>query len=248
MSTVTGWRLLRQNLALNKRALALVLFWSAVGSLPALLSGLLVAAALNHGFLIGRPTVGLACLGALVPLFGLAAFATCRLYPWCALVVEGARNNLVTTVAVGALGPEMTLSASGGRSVARGVEQVEVVRNLLAALSRSLRQLVMPIVAAVIGLAVLSPIVAAAVAPLVLLSIALYVKVVRRLAARQRAVAIADEQLAEQAAAVFAGMRDVTAHGAGEWATTRLVSAAESSAAASSAVAEANTARALWSR
>ncbi len=245
MSTVTGWGLLRRNLALNKRALALVLFWSAVGSLPALLSGLLVAAALNHGFLVGRAAVGLAYLGALVPLFGLAAFATCRLYPWCADVVEGVRNNLVTTVAAGAMGPEVTLSASGGRSVARAVEQVEVVRNLLAALARSLRQLVMPIVAAVIGLAVLSPIVAATVAPLVLLSIALYARVVRRVAIRQRTVAIADEQLAEQAAAVFAGMRDVTANGAGDWAASRLVSAAESSAAASSALAGANTARAL---
>ena len=44
---------------------------------------------------------------------------------------------------------------------------------------------------------------------------------------------------------MFAGMRDVTAHGAGEWATTRLVGAAKTSAAATSAVAKANTARAL---
>ena len=37
-----------------------------VASLPALLSGLLIAAALNHGFLVGDTTgVGLACLGAL---------------------------------------------------------------------------------------------------------------------------------------------------------------------------------------
>ena len=216
-----------------------------VASLPALLSGLLIAAALNHGFLVGDTTVGLACLGALIPLFGLSAFATCRLFPWCAEVVEGVRDNLVTTVATGAITSSTEFSASGGRNVARCVEQVEVVRNLLAALSRSLRQLVMPIVAALIGLAVLSPILAAVVAPPVLLSMALYVRVVRRVAARQRAGAIADEQLAEQGAAVFAGMRDVTAHGAGEWATTRLVGAAKTSAAATSAVAKANTARAL---
>jgi ABC-type multidrug transport system fused ATPase/permease subunit len=245
MSTIAGWRLVRRNLAEHKRALARVLFWSALGSLPALLSGLLIAAALNHGFLVGKPGVGLACLGALVPLFGIAAFATCRLFPWCADVVEGVRNSLVTTVATGALASGSDFSSSGGRNVSRCVEQVEVVRNLLGALSRSLRQLLMPIVAAVIGLAVLSPVLAAAVAPLVLMSMVLYARLVRRVATSQRAAAIADEQLAEQAAAVFTGMRDVTAHGAGDWATTRLVGAAATSAAAASAVAKANTARAL---
>ncbi len=245
MSTSIGWRLIGRNLAVHKGAVARALLWSGVASLPALLSGLLIAAALNHGFLVGDTTVGLACLGALIPLFGLSAFATCRLFPWCAEVVEGVRDNLVTTVATGAITSSTEFSASGGRNVARCVEQVEVVRNLLAALARSLRQLVMPIVAALIGLAVLSPILAAVVAPPVLLSMALYVRVVRRVAARQRAGAIADEQLAEQGAAVFAGMRDVTAHGAGEWATTRLVGAAKTSAAATSAVAKANTARAL---
>ena len=44
---------------------------------------------------------------------------------------------------------------------------------------------------------------------------------------------------------MFAGMRDVTARGAGEWATSRLVAAAGTSAAAASAVAKANTARAV---
>ena len=245
MSTIAGWRLIWRELSLHKRELSRVLLWSALGSLPALLSGLLIATALNDGFLVGDPAVGLACLGALVPLFGLSAFATCRLFPWCADVVEGVRNHLVTTVVTGAVSSSTEFSASGGRNVSRCVEQVEVVRNLLAAFARSLRQLVMPIVAAIIGLAVLSPILAAVVAPPVLLSMAFYVRVVRRVAARQRAAAIADEQLAEQAAAVFAGMRDVTAHGAGDWATTRLVCAAATSAATASAVARANTARAL---
>ena len=245
MNTGNGWRLIWRNLAAYKRAVLRVLWWSAVGSLPALVSGLLIAEALNEGFLVARPTVGFAYLGVLVLLFGISAFATCRLYPWCAQVVEGTRNDLVTTVATKALTSNLDFNASGGRSVSRGVEQVETVRNLLGALSRSLRQLVMPIVAAVIGLAVLSPIVAAVVAPLVLLSMALYLRVVRQVAARQRAAAIADEQLAEQAAAVFVGMRDVTAHGAGEWATSRLVTAASTSAAAASDLARANTARSL---
>jgi ATP-binding cassette, subfamily C, bacterial len=245
VSTIAGWRLIWRNLALYKRALSRILLWSALGSLPALLSGLLIAAALDHGFLVGDPVAGLVCLGALVPLFGISAFATCRLFPWCADVVEGVRNNLVATVAAGALSSATEFSASGGRNVSRCVEQVEVVRNLLAALSRSLRQLVMPIVAAVFGLAVLSPILAAAVAPLVLMSMVLYARTVRRVAARQRAAAMADEQLAEQAASVFNGIRDVTAHGAAEWATTRLVGAAATSAAAASSVAKANTARAL---
>jgi ABC-type multidrug transport system fused ATPase/permease subunit len=245
VNTAPGWRLIWRNLAPRKRAVRRVLWWSALGSLPALLSGVLIADALNHGFLIGNPAVGFACLGILVLLFGLSAFATCRLYPWCAEVVEGVRNDLVTTVAATAVTSELDFSASGGRSVSRGVEQVEMVRNLLGALSRSLRQLVMPLVGAVIGLALLSPILAAVVAPLVLMSLALYLRLVRRVAARQRAAAIADEQLAEQAAAVFAGARDVTAHGAADWATSRLATAASASAAAASAVARANTARSL---
>ena len=244
-TTLIGWRLIWRNLAQYKRAVLRVLLWSGVGSLPALFSGLLIAAALNHGFLAGHTAAGLAYLAALVPLFGLSAFATIRLYPWCADVVEGVRNNLVTTVAAGALTSDLDFNASGGRSVSRCVEQVEVVRNLLAALARSLRQLALPVVAAVVGLAVLSPILAAAVAPLVLMAMALYVRVVRRVAARQRAAAMADEHLAEQAAAVFAGLRDVTAHGAGDWATARVVSSAAASASAASALAKANTARTL---
>ncbi len=244
-TTLIGWRLIWRNLAQYKRAVLRVLLWSGVGSLPALFSGLLIAAALNHGFLTGHTAAGLAYLAALIPLFGLSAFATIRLYPWCADVVEGVRNNLVTTVAAGALTSDLDFNASGGRSVSRCVEQVEVVRNLLAALARSLRQLALPVVAAVVGLAVLSPIVAAAVAPLVLMAMALYVRVVRRVAARQRAATMADEHLAEQAAAVFAGLRDVTAHGAGDWATARVVSSAAASASAASALAKANTARTL---
>ena len=244
-TTLPGWRLIWRNLAQYKRAVLRVLLWSGVGSLPALFSGLLIAAALNQGFLAGHTAAGLAYLAALVPLFGLSAFATIRLYPWCADVVEGVRNRLVTTVAAGALTSDLGFNASGGRSVSRCVEQVEVVRNLLAALARSLRQLALPVVAAVVGLAVLSPILAAAVAPLVLMAMALYVRVVRRVAARQRAAAMADEHLAEQAAAVFAGLRDVTAHGAGDWATARVVSSAAASASAASALAKANTARTL---
>ena len=144
-----------------------------MGSLPALLSGVLIANALNHGFLVANPARGLAYLGALVAVRVICV----RDLPPVPLVRpgrRGVRNDLVTTVAAGALASDLEFDASGGRSVSRCVEQVEVVRNLLAALSRSLRQLVMPVVAAVIGLAVLSPIVAAAVAPLVLMSMALY--------------------------------------------------------------------------
>ena len=55
MSVATGGRLLRHHLRPQRKALWQVAGWSAVEAVPAFLSGLLVANAVDRGFLADQP-------------------------------------------------------------------------------------------------------------------------------------------------------------------------------------------------
>ena len=161
MRTRPGLRLLVAALAGQRRTLVRAAGWSAIEGLPTLLSGLLVARALRSGFLQGSVPVGLAWLGLWLAAAAVAAFATTRLYPLLADVVEPARDTLVRGVVSGTLSravagstaPAGSLASAGG-GVAQAVQQVDTVRNLLSAILRSLRQIAIPIVTAALGLLV----------------------------------------------------------------------------------------------
>ncbi|MFD0572784.1 hypothetical protein ACFQ0T_30580 [Kitasatospora gansuensis] len=56
MNRSPGWALLRTQLATTRTALVRVLVWSAAEALPSLLSGLLIAAATDRGFLACPPS------------------------------------------------------------------------------------------------------------------------------------------------------------------------------------------------
>ncbi|MFG1942829.1 ATP-binding cassette domain-containing protein [Nonomuraea sp. NPDC048826] len=210
-----GWRLLTGELARRRRALTFLAGWSVVESLPVLLSGIAVAEALDQGFLAGRPLTGLGWLGLLGLAMAVQALATRNTFPWLADIVEPVRDALVRRVVTAALHRAVQEDRTGdGSVVARLGVQTETVRNLVAALLRTLRPTVASLVAALAGLVALAPVVAAITLPLVALSLGLFAWLTRVLAVRQRELILAGETLAREATGVFEGLRDVVACGA----------------------------------
>jgi ABC-type multidrug transport system fused ATPase/permease subunit len=236
---------LRGHLGAERAALVRAAGWATIEALPAFSSGLLVAAALDRGFLAGRALEGLAWLAALGAASALAAFATWRMYPLLGRAVETTRDGLLRDVVTGSLVVAVRTQGTAGASVAQVTEQVETVRNLLGALLRSLRQLLTPLVATLAGLTLMAPVLAAVVAIPALLALAIYIRAARGLLARERAVVEAREAVASAAATVFDGVRDVVVCAAEERASATVAGPIEQEASTTRALARANTLRTL---
>ncbi|MBG0831216.1 ABC transporter ATP-binding protein [Planomonospora sp. ID67723] len=241
----SGWRLLPALLRPRRRPLAAAAAWSLVEAVPALLSGLLVATALDRGFLAGRPGAGLAWLGLLGFTMLFRAAAMRMMFPCLAAVVEPLRDDLVRAL----VAATVTRAAGGAvpdpAAVTRLTEQVETVRNLVSALLRSARTLGTSLLAALGGLLILSPLVAAAVAVPVAAALAVFARLLPVLLARQRALILADEDLTARATPILGGLRDIAACGARAQAQAEVESAVAAQAAAIRALAWAGTSRRL---
>ncbi|SEF97635.1 ATP-binding cassette, subfamily C [Nonomuraea solani] len=239
-----GWRLLTGELARRRRAIAFLAGWSVVESLPALLSGIAVAGALDRGFLAGRPLIGLGWLGVLGLAMVVQALATRNTFPWLAAIVEPLRDALVRMVVTTALRRAVEGGERGdGSVVARICGQTEAVRNLVAALLRTLRPTVASLVLALAGLVALAPIVAAIAVPLILTSLALFAWLSRALAVRQREMILAEETMARTVTDVVEGLRDVVACGAAGTARDLVDRAVMAEARAALAMARTSSAR-----
>ncbi|MDQ3717160.1 MAG: ABC transporter ATP-binding protein/permease [Actinomycetota bacterium] len=191
--------------------------WSLLEALPALLSGILVALAVDEGFLAGRLGVGFGWLGLLAISVVLGAWGTRQTLSRLADVVEPFRDDLVTGVVTGALSESTQRGArppSG--DVARLTQQVEIVREAYAAVLIVVQQFVVVTVGALIGLVTLAPAVLPLVIPPLAVALGLFTLVLRRMANQQRASILADECIAETAAIVGAGLRDIAACGGQE--------------------------------
>jgi ABC-type multidrug transport system fused ATPase/permease subunit len=215
VSLLAGGRLLCRHLRPQRRALGHLAAWSAVEAVPAFLSGLLVANALDQGFLSGHPLVGFGYLAVLALLWVIGALGTRHAYPWLAATIEPLRDSLVTAVVTASLtrvlrGEEQ----ANGSSVSQATVQVEMVRALLSSLLRNARQMISTSVAAIGGLAVLSPLLALVVASFVVLALAGFALLLRVLVVRYRAVVLCGEQIGVVAAPAVEGMRDVVAYAA----------------------------------
>jgi ABC-type multidrug transport system fused ATPase/permease subunit len=204
----TGYTLLRGELRARRGAIVRIVLWSVVESLPSLLSGLVVAAAVDH-FLARDILVGLGVLAVLLAAAVVGAMAARQLYPWLAAVVEPVRDAFVTAVVDGAVAAATTSPGKPDTAgVARLTEQVQSVRNILFALLRTMRQIVFTFVAALAGLALLAPAAALVSGLLVTLSLALLALLLPGLAVRRKAVLLAEEEVARRAGTAFGGIRD----------------------------------------
>lgn len=239
-----GWRLLGLELMGQRRALVRVAAWSLPESLPALLSGWLVARALDHGFLAHRPWAGVGWLAILGVALTGKAVATRMSFPWLSATVEPLRDSLVRALVDSTL---RRAAASSGRpdtsSMAQLTSQIEMTRQLTSALIRTLRPLAFSLIAAIAGMAVLSPDIPAIVLPPLLLALLLYGASIRSLSGRRTFMVAAAEITAKEAGAVLAGLRDVIACGAQERAAGAAGAAIDVQARAVRAVAWADSVR-----
>ena len=107
-----GWRMLGRELARQRGALVRVAAWSVPEALPALLSGWLIARALDGGFLAHRPWTGLGWLGVLALILLVKAVATRMSFPWLCATIEPLRDSIVGTLVASTL---RRAAASAGR-------------------------------------------------------------------------------------------------------------------------------------
>jgi ABC-type multidrug transport system fused ATPase/permease subunit len=191
--------------------------WSLVEALPAFLSGLLVARAIDEGFLAGRTSTGFAWLGLLALSVLAGGWATRQAFLRLAEIVEPFRDELVTRTVDGSLRRSTATGAvPDSAGVARLTQQVEIVREAYASVLLVVQGFVVTAVGALLGLLTLAPLVLVLVVPPLVIGLALFTLALPGMAARQRASILADERIAETASTVAGGMRDVAACGAEE--------------------------------
>lgn len=244
MTLTAGTRLLRRHLRPQRRALSRLAAWSAVEAVPFFFSGLLIASAIDRGFLPGRPLVGFGYLAVLALLWAIGAVGTRQAYPWLAATIEPLRDSLITTVITASLTRALRgAEQASGSSVSQATVQVETVRALLSSLLRNTRQMLAVTAAAIGGLAVLSPLLAAVVASFVVLALAGFTLLLRLLVVRYRAVVLCGEQIGVVGAPVVEGMRDVVAYAAEARAAREVGVAIDAEAAALRAFARASVLR-----
>lgn len=193
-------------------ALALV-GWSLPEALPAALSGVVVANAVDRGFLAGRPVLGLVWLGSLLLVSSVGAAGTRMVFRRLGDLAEPFRDDLVRRVVGGALRNGAAGEPDHG-ALARLTRQVEIVRDTYAGLVIVIRGFVVTVVGVVVGLLSVAPVVALLILPPFLLGLVGFVATLGLAAARQRTSVLADERLSAAAGQVFAGVRDVVACGA----------------------------------
>jgi ABC-type multidrug transport system fused ATPase/permease subunit len=239
-----GWRMLARELAMQRGALARIAAWSVPESLPALTSGLVVARALDSGFLAHHPWTGTGWLAALALLLVAKAVATRMGFPWLCATIEPLRDSLVRTVVTSTLRRAATSTHQpDASSMAQLTSQVEMTRQLSSALIRTLRPLAFSLIAAVVGMALLSPAVLALVLVPLVLALLIFYWSLGSLSRRRTDMVMAGETVAKQAGAVLVGLRDVIACGAEDRAAADVGTAIDAQARAVRAVAWAGSVR-----
>ncbi|ONI87307.1 ABC transporter [Saccharothrix sp. ALI-22-I] len=198
----------------QRRGIVVLLGWSVLEGVPALLSGRLVGLAVDRGFAAGRPWVGVGWLLLFAAVAVLGGFGLRQVFMRLGAVIEPLRDALVREVVRGVLHAGSHTRQPDASAVARITRHVEVVRDATAGVLVQARALLVTTTAALVGLAatvssslawlVITPVVAALV---------LFGLLLPSLARRQRRLVMADEQAASVAGTVFLGVRDVVAVG-----------------------------------
>ncbi|MEU3982435.1 ABC transporter ATP-binding protein [Streptomyces sp. NPDC026672] len=209
--------LARRFLARREGVLVRLALWSLAESGQAFLVGYGVARSVDEGFLAGDPRRGLLWLAvALVAVVSGAPVAR-GVFAQLAGLTEPLRDGLVRH----AVDRSMARAARGGSAtadrtaVSRLTNQAEIARDSFAGLVLTLRSFVFTAVGALLGLLSLDPALLVVVLPPLVGGLALFLVTLRPMAAAQRRVLAADEDLGDYAARSRAALRDLTACGTG---------------------------------
>lgn len=188
--------------------------WSVVEAVPALLSGLVVARAVDDGFLAGQLLTGAGWLAVLGLTVVIGTWGTRQTLARLADLVEPFRDDVVCRVVSSAVRrPAMTGRSGTSADVARLTQHVEILREAYAAVLTAVQQFLVIALSALLGLLALAPEVLPLVLPPLVVGIALFALSLPRLAGQQRAAILADERLAEEATTLGGGLRDIVASG-----------------------------------
>ncbi|WP_274560334.1 ATP-binding cassette domain-containing protein [Streptomyces spiramyceticus] len=215
--TRRSFRILLSSLSRRRREYWRLVGWSLVQAVPAFLSGWVVARAVDRGFLADRPATGFAWLGVLAGAYLVGAWGTRHATLGLAALIEPFRDELVTLVTTGTLNRSARLGEPADTAgVARLTEHVERARDAYGAVVLFIQSFVVTVIGVSLGLAGLAPVLLLLVLPPLLIGLGMFVAALRAMAARQRAVILADEHIAETTSAITGGLRDVVACGAEE--------------------------------
>jgi ATP-binding cassette subfamily C protein len=239
--------LARQSLRAGPGDYARLAAWSGVQALPSLASGWAVARATAY-FLTGRAgtVAGLSWLAVLGVAALAGALASRQVYLRVAAIVEPLRDDLVAGIVAGALRQAMTdRGPRDASAVARITHQAEIVRDCFGGLLAVGLGFVFTAISAFIGLATLVPAVLPfAIVPMAV-SLAAFWCLLPAFARRHRRSLLAEEAVADGAAAVLAGLRDIVACGAEDQVGADLAGRVGAQAAALRATARMNLLRTL---
>jgi len=209
-----GWRQLAGEVARQPRALFSLVGWALLAALPALLSGRLVAAAVDQGFRSGRPGLGIAWLAGYAAAILVGAVGARQVPVRLGAVVEPLRDRLARRVVRGTLGRAVAGQDSPDASaVAQLTGQVETVRDTTAGLLLGLQQVAFTVAAAAVGLFWLEPVVALLVVTPVLLTLLVLGCLLGGLVDRQQTLLLRDELTAASVSGLASTIRDVVACG-----------------------------------
>ncbi|WP_433517808.1 ATP-binding cassette domain-containing protein [Nonomuraea sp. CA-143628] len=235
--------------ALRRRPYALVrlCLWSVLEAAPAFLIGHAVARAIEDGFAVGRPALGLVWLAALGCAWLVAAVAARQIILAVAAVAEPFRDDLLAHVVGGAMrrAARSVTARPDTAAVTRAGLQVELARDAFAAVVTTVRGFAFTVVSVVLGLLTLAPRAAVLVLPPFVAGLGLFLVSLPALAWRQRAFLMADELLAESMTGMAGGLRDIVACGAEDRVGAALADRVEAQASAARALARVTAARTI---
>jgi ATP-binding cassette subfamily C protein len=189
--------------------------WSVAEVAPAFVIGHAIARAIDDGFAVARPEIGLGWLAVLGGAWLVAAVGARQVVLAVAAIVEPFRDRLLTYVVEGTLHRSATLGQGPDTAaVARLNLQVELVRDAFAAVIMVVRSFAFTVVSVVLGMMTLIPEVLLLVLPPFAVGLGLFLMSLPALARRQRAFILADERTVESVTAMVSGLRDIAACGA----------------------------------
>lgn len=198
--------------SIHRRQLVALMLWALPEALPTAVSGVVVAHALDDGFLTGDFTVGMAWLGSYLVAAGVGAVGSGQMYRRLGGLVEPFRDSLVRKV----VGDSLRRGADGHHddgAVARLTRHVESIRDAYAGLLVIMLGFAATMLGVVIGLMALAPALAALIAGPFVLGTVLFIATLGVAAARERASIHADDRLATVLGTIYSGRRDVVAIG-----------------------------------